>query len=48
MANDILAFRKAMNLSKVYLLRFSLGGFISQLIMSDASQIVRKAIISAI
>jgi pimeloyl-ACP methyl ester carboxylesterase len=37
MANDTLAFLKATNLSKVYLLRFSLGGFISQRIMSDAS-----------
>ena len=45
MANDTLAFLKAMNVKKVDLLGFSLGGFISQLIMKDEPQLVRKAIL---
>ena len=45
MANDTVAFFKAMNLKKVDLLGFSLGGFISQLIMSDEPELVRKAIL---
>jgi pimeloyl-ACP methyl ester carboxylesterase len=45
MTNDTLAFLKAMNLKKVDLLGFSLGGFISQLILKDEPQLVRKAIL---
>ncbi len=45
MANDTIAFLKAMNLKKVDLLRFSLGGFISQLIMHDEPELIRKAIL---
>ena len=45
MAKDTLAFLDAMGLRQVDLLGFSLGGFISQLIMSEKPEIVRKAIL---
>jgi pimeloyl-ACP methyl ester carboxylesterase len=45
MAKDAVDFIKAMNFKKVDLLGFSLGGFISQLIMSDEPELVRKAIL---
>lgn len=46
MAKDTLAFLAAMGLREVDLLGFSLGGFISQLIMSERPEIVRKAILA--
>lgn len=46
MAADTLAFLTAMGLRQVDLLGFSLGGFISQLIMSERPEIVRKAILA--
>jgi pimeloyl-ACP methyl ester carboxylesterase len=45
MAADTLAFLAALGLRKVDLLGFSLGGFISQLTMSEKPEIVRKAIL---
>ena len=45
MANDTLAFLEAINLKKVDLLGFSLGGFIAQLIMSEKPEVVRKTIL---
>jgi pimeloyl-ACP methyl ester carboxylesterase len=45
MAKDTLAFLDAMGFRRVDLLGFSLGGFISQLIMSEKPEIVRKAIL---
>jgi len=45
MTRDTLAFLAAMGLRQVDLLGFSLGGFISQLIMSEKPEIVRKAIL---
>ncbi|MDB4903594.1 MAG: alpha/beta hydrolase fold protein [Mucilaginibacter sp.] len=46
MAVDTLAFLKAIKLEKVDLLGFSLGGFISQLMMSEKPELVRKAILA--
>ena len=46
MVGDTLAFLAAMGLRQVDLLGFSLGGFISQMIMSEKPEIVRKAILA--
>jgi pimeloyl-ACP methyl ester carboxylesterase len=46
MALDTLAFLKALQIEKVDLLGFSLGGFISQLILDDHPELVRKAILA--
>ena len=45
MAQDTIDFLDALGLRKVDLLGFSLGGFISQLIMNEKPEIVRKAIL---
>jgi pimeloyl-ACP methyl ester carboxylesterase len=46
MTKDTLAFLDAMQLQKVDLLGFSLGGFISQLLMAENAHRVRKAILA--
>jgi pimeloyl-ACP methyl ester carboxylesterase len=46
MAQDTLAFLKALQIDKVDLLGFSLGGFISQLILDEHPELVRKAILA--
>jgi pimeloyl-ACP methyl ester carboxylesterase len=46
MAEDAAAFLKALNIEKVDLLGFSLGGFISQLILDQYPDLVRKAILA--
>jgi pimeloyl-ACP methyl ester carboxylesterase len=46
MAQDTIAFLKALQIEKVDLLGFSLGGFISQLILDKHPQLVRKAILA--
>ncbi|MCR8560330.1 alpha/beta hydrolase [Mucilaginibacter sp. BJC16-A38] len=46
MARDTIAFLNALKIEKVDLLGFSLGGFISQLILEEHPQLVRKAILA--
>ncbi len=46
MAQDAIAFIRALGLTKVNLLGFSLGGFIAQVIAQEAPDLVRKIIIA--
>lgn len=46
MANDAIAFIRALGLTQVDLLGFSLGGFVAQDIMLKASDLVRKVILT--
>ena len=46
MANDAVAFIRALGFEKVDLLGFSMGGMIAQLIAADEPQLVRKVILA--